>query len=130
MTHNFNTTVNDVKLFGDYLFIASKDGIYKFDTTRENYSLVNHTDGLPDNNVTDIAIIENTIYGATNEGLVQFNTSYSYKNTINPVVNIRRILINKKNQKALKDHFLTYFCVRYLKMKPWKRSLVIIWNFD
>lgn len=108
LIYNFNTTVNDVKLFGDYLFIASKDGIYKFNITRENYSLINHTDGLPDNNVTDIGIIDNTIYGATNEGLVQFNTSYSYKNTINPVVNIRRILVNKKNQRIKKKYDLSH----------------------
>ena len=108
LIHNFNTTVNDVKLFGDYLFIASKDGIYKFDKIRKSYSLINHTDGLPDNNVTDIAIIDNTIYGATNEGLVQFNTSYNYKNAIKPVVNIRRILINKKNQRIREKYNLSH----------------------
>ena len=108
LIHNFNTTVNDVKLFENYLFIASKDGIYKFNTITENFSLINHTDGLPDNNVNDIEIIGKTIYGATNEGLVEFNTNYSYENTIKPEVNITRVLINQKVQRIKEKYNLSY----------------------
>ena len=85
------------------MFIACKDGIYKFNTITENFSLINHTDGLPDNNVNDIEIIGKTIYGATNEGLVEFNTNYSYENTIKPEVNITRVLINQKIRELKKN---------------------------
>ena len=87
------------------LFIhCLKDGIYKFITITENFSLINHTDGLPHNNVNDIEIIGINIYGATNEGLVEFNTGYSYENTIKPEVNITRVLINQKNQELKKKY--------------------------
>ena len=70
--------------------------------------MINHTDGLPDNNVNDIEIIGKTIYGATNEGLVEFNTNYSYENTIKPEVNITRVLINQKNQGIKEKYNLSY----------------------
>ena len=90
---------------------------------------------FPDNNVNDIEIIGKTIYGATNEGLVEFNTNYSYENTIKPEVNITRVLINQKNQGIKEKYNLSYdennininlntYCLRV------KRSYKFLYKFQ
>jgi ligand-binding sensor domain-containing protein len=108
LIHSFNTTVNNFKFFNNFLFIATKDGIYKYDIIKKTQSLINHTDGLPENNVSTIEIIDNTIFAVTNEGLVQFNSDYDFVNTVKPEVNVRRVLVNKKVQKINSVYNLNY----------------------
>lgn len=99
LIYDFNTIVNTIVENEFDLFIGTQKGIIKFNTKSKTISLINHTDGLPDNNVTGIEIFNQTLYASTNKGLATFKTSYNYTNTIDPYIRIRRILINNQVQE-------------------------------
>ena len=91
---NFSHEVRTILQQDSRLFLAGNAGIFTYDIQTGQKDVINTLDGLPSNTVTGLAIIRDTLYAATPKGLVRIPTSYRYRNTVPPEVEVTKMTVN------------------------------------
>ena len=70
--------------YNDYVYIASKVGLLRFDANTEEWQIFTRDDGLPDNRLLEIELDQGLLWLGTNEGVgnsdVRFNDWLNYDN--------------------------------------------------
>lgn len=62
-----------IRQFGDFLWLLFENAIVRYNIYKQNYTVINASDGLPNAEIKDIAVAEGEVFLATREGLYNFN---------------------------------------------------------
>lgn len=93
------------------IWISSESGISRIKKLKDKYQISNLTtiQGFPSEQVYGISSIEDTIFAATDKGLIKFNESIINKKTLNPRLFFESIKINNKDTNILTAYNLDYY---------------------
>jgi len=94
---HIDAKAKEILVWKNFLFINTIKGILKYNIDSQNKNWINTIDGLPNNNILDIEIINDKLYAATTDGLVTFNCNYDYINKQKPLIKISRIALWEKD---------------------------------
>ena len=101
----------------DSLWLATNEGIFNFIKTNNSYSFhkkYDITDGLPSNNINDLAIIDNDILASTNNGVVILPKNYKKPSQLSAIYfdevlyNNTNITYTNKNQKYTSNNSINF----------------------
>lgn len=97
--------INEVYVQNDSTFWACTNaGLDRVNYKNKNYNITsfNIDNGLNDNNILDIEIIDNTLWVATNEGLNKLSLKYNHKDyPLN--LNLKSIIVNDQTDVDLQN---------------------------
>jgi ligand-binding sensor domain-containing protein len=97
LNNTYETIANTIyKMYADdiYLWLSSDELIQRFNTNTGEVINYTSADGLPKAEIKDIVVQNGKTYLATTDGLVIFNSNKNAINTIKPLLQLSKLLVN------------------------------------
>lgn len=92
--------INDViEDNNEVIWIASNNGIYRYDYKTENIQLLNTSNGLLSNHINKIVIMDNRIYASSSNGLFSFPATMNLFNHHTPHFALKSLAVNTKEKQ-------------------------------
>ncbi|MEM7037162.1 MAG: histidine kinase [Bacteroidota bacterium] len=88
---------NCLKAEGNRLFLGSSRGLHVYDSAGRLQTAVDRLDGLPSNEVNDLAFTESALWLATSDGIAVLPKSFSGRNTAPPPIQLRGLSVNQRD---------------------------------
>lgn len=92
----------------NYLFLASRNAILKFNLKLKTKEWITVSDGLPSNRISDIELHNDSLYVASLNGVSVFSVDYTFKNLTKPIALIKEVQINFKKVPVKKKYELSH----------------------
>ena len=92
----------------NYLWLATNKGIQKLRLTDMSSDIVNKYDGLPTDEITNIAVSNNIVYAGSSKGIVTFSANSDNINTLPPPIHITNFSIFEKDTTLYDFYDLKY----------------------
>lgn len=109
--------IKTFKVFGDFMIVATEKCLNKINLKTFEINVFDLTDGLLSNEVNEIEVFENTVYLATNKGLVKMPLNMTSKNNMAPNITITNIQINNNNYNNGINSFDLKYTSNKIKIK-------------
>jgi len=90
------------------LFLGTEEGVVKYDLKTKKEMLLNKYDGLPKGKISNLTIINDTLYVTTTSGVAVLNCSFIGENGIKPKVDFAKVQILEKDTALLNHYILDY----------------------
>lgn len=91
-TSNFNCAFTE----GNFVWLGSDNGIYRYDIDNNKFDHINKYFGLPTNEILSLAVLNKDLIVGTAKGLVQLPIDIISPNLIKPKIQLNQLLINEK----------------------------------
>ena len=99
---------NDLLIDGPYLWVATDQGVDRFDLVRQKNDHFNYLDGLPTNEVTYLEKLDQQLILGTPQGVVVLPDTISGFNPIAPKVYIQSFFVGAQEKPASEFKSLSY----------------------
>lgn len=102
------TLVRAFKAKNTSLWVANEYGLCIYDTQTKLWDLIDKSDGLPTNHINDIAFLGDSVYLATNKGLVSMPLTGHYHNTTPPVIFLSQVEVDNRDTSLATSYDLSW----------------------
>ncbi|MEM6685798.1 MAG: histidine kinase [Bacteroidota bacterium] len=103
-----SNTLNSIKNDGDDLWIVTDEGIQFFNAKWQVFKNLTKQNGVPSYRVSDIEIVEDEVYFATNTGLFSVDKGKGFKNDKIPEVQVTQVHIGLETVPLKKKYQLKH----------------------
>ena len=93
----------------DIIWVGTNNGINKINAKNGNIELINDLDGLPNNDITALAVDSQNLYVGTSEGLVRFNKNIQTKNLVPPPIYFSSFQIFEQDTTLSESYVLKHY---------------------
>jgi hypothetical protein len=99
-------SISKIEIFGENIWLLFENSLVKYNYYTDNFVTIRLSDGLPNAEIKDIVVTDNTVFLATVQGLVTFPENLGNLN-INPKIRVENIMVNgeKRNSDNLEFEF-------------------------